>query len=417
MFIARRILSISALLGLIVSIWYSTLLARADSYVFNNTLDGLQAAVKLVPGNAAYHALLAEHLEAAGLNPDPELALATELSPRESRYWIRRGFRAEVEQKYADAETYLIKANSIDRGFDPRSALANFYFRRGKFPEFRKAVREALNIGWGNLDAIFRLCMAADDDPAITWAILPPRPNIRLAFFTYLVKHEYVKPAAQLADEAIADASPDDVPALFEYVSKQIVSDGAASLRAWNAMCKRGLLPFGELSPNAGQIVTNGDFAIPAVQQGFDWRYTIDQHVTIDPADLPGGLSIQISGTQPDHFSVIEQTVPLTPGMLYTIAYDYRLNGGSGSSGLRWLIQTPGPQGDNDPIAASSPLAGSDWKNGELTFSAGQRRSALLRLEYRRVPATLPWKGTLEIRRVSSFPARAGVPARTGSPQ
>lgn len=407
---AQRISSILALFGLFASIWYATLLARADLAVSKNTLDDLRKAVGLVPGNAAYHALLGEHLEAAGLNPDRELELATELSPRESRYWLRRGFRAEVEQKYADAESYLIDSNRVDRGFDPRSALANFYFRRGRFPEFRKAVREALDISYGNLDPIFRLCMAADDDPAVTRAILPPRPNIRFAFFSYLVRRGQFQPAAPLASEAVADAAPEDVPILIEYVNRQIGHDGPSSLKTWNAMCHRRLLPFTELSPDSGQCVTNSDFAITPTQQGFDWKSSTDSHIIISAADLPGGISVQMIGTQADHLPLLEQPLPLTPGKQYTVTYDYRLAGGAGLSGLQWVIQGAGGDGpENEPIAVSPVLSGTDWQNGHVTFSARQRNSAALKLEYRRVPGTLPWKGTLEIRRVSSSLARTGL--------
>ncbi len=409
MFIARRILSISALLGLIVSIWYSSLSARADLVVRNNTLDDLRHAVRLVPGNAAYHALLGEHLEAAGLNPDRELELATELSPRESRYWIRRSFRAEVEQKYADADTYLTEAAAVDRGFDPRSALANFYFRRGRLPEFRKVVREALDISYGNLDPIFRLCMAADDDPAVTRAILPPRPDIRFAFFSYLVRRGQFASAASLAGDAVADATQDDVPILTEYVNRQIGHDDASSLKIWNSMGQRRLLPFAELSPDSGRIVTNGDFAIELTQQGFDWKSATDSHVIVSAADLPGGTSVQMSGTQPDRLPLLEQPLPLAPGKQYTVTYDYQLAGGAGLSGLQWVIQGLGGDGpENEPMAASPVLAGTGWQNGQVTFSAGQRSAAALKLEYRRVPGNLPWKGTLEIRRVSSTPARTG---------
>ena len=90
MLLAKRIVLILTLLGTLISIYYSVVLSRADSLRRDNTLDALRGAVRLVPGNAEYHALLAEHLEAAGLDPDSELALATQLnSPREGRFWIQ----------------------------------------------------------------------------------------------------------------------------------------------------------------------------------------------------------------------------------------------------------------------------------------------------------------------------------------
>ena len=174
--------------------------ARADVSFRDNTLGGVcKQPSDWCQQNAAYHALLAEHLEATGADPDEELAIATNLSPSESRYWIRRGFRAELEQKYDQAESYLIEAYKVDHGFDPRWALMNFYFRRGKFTEFWKYTRDALDISYGSLDPVFRLCLAADDNPLVTRNALPPRRDILFGFFTYLIEHEQVESAASIA--------------------------------------------------------------------------------------------------------------------------------------------------------------------------------------------------------------------------
>src|SRR5580704_6927846 len=139
MFLAKRIVSIITIAGLALLAWYSVLVARADISFRDNSLESLRRAAQLMPRNAAYHALFAEHLEATGENPDKELEIATSLSPHEPRYWIRRGFRAELERNYADSERYLLQALKVDRGFDPRWALMNFYFRRGRWPEFWKS--------------------------------------------------------------------------------------------------------------------------------------------------------------------------------------------------------------------------------------------------------------------------------------
>ena len=139
-----RIVTILALCGLAVSVWYSVTVARADLYYRENSLASAQAAVRLAPGNAVYHALLAEWLEADGANPDAELKKTTDLSPRESIYWIRQAFRAEVERKFEESERFLTEAYRVDHGFDPRWALMNYYFRRGMTPQFWKAAREAL---------------------------------------------------------------------------------------------------------------------------------------------------------------------------------------------------------------------------------------------------------------------------------
>ena len=185
MLIARRIVIRLTLAGAGLTIYYSAVFARADNLFRENNLASLKSAVLLVPGNADYRALLGEFLEGTGLNPDKELAAATEISPRESRFWIRRAFRAEVEQKLDDSERFLREAVRVDNGFAPRAALLNYYFRRQNLPEFWKAARAALQTAYTDRRGIFRLCFSVDDDVSVTRALLPPghRPLVELLSF------------------------------------------------------------------------------------------------------------------------------------------------------------------------------------------------------------------------------------------
>jgi hypothetical protein len=415
MSIARRIVSLLTLCVLMVWAWYSVLLARADGSYRDNNLTALRNAVRLVPANAAYHAILAEHLEAAGANPDDELEIATDLSPYESRYWIRRGFRAELEQNFPESERYLLRAFQVDRGFDPRWALMNYYFRRGRLPQFWKSTREALDISYGNLSPIFRLCLAASDDPAVIRQALPPRHDILSAFFAYLTAHGNVESASSIAQELASTAQPDDVRVLVDYCGQELVHhNGGSSLTVWNAMCDRRLIPFSKLSPAIGQIVTNGDFSAVPLQMAYDWKYGTEAGIAVSPMDTAPGVSIDVSGKQRDSVTLISQEIPLIPGKQYTINYDYRLVGGQGDSGLHWAIRTARPDAGANPdardesIANSSVLIGQDWNNGSLTFASGQRDSASLVLEYRRTLGTIRWNGTAQIRRVASSLSSSG---------
>ena len=94
----------------LLTCYWSIRFSLADSFYRVNTLDAVRRAVDLVPGNASYRSLLAEHIGGVGLNPDNEMVKAAGLSPLESRYWIRLGFRREVEGNFGEAEKYLLQA-------------------------------------------------------------------------------------------------------------------------------------------------------------------------------------------------------------------------------------------------------------------------------------------------------------------
>ncbi len=404
MFIRRSFLPLLALCGLAALAGYAALLATADAAFRQDTLISAQTAVRLVPSNASYHALLAEILEETGSSPDGELLEATLLSPRESRYWIRRAFRAEVEQKYDESERLLLEAHRVDHGFDPQWALMNYYFRRGELPEFWKSAREALEMSYGDLDPIFRLCLNANPDPAFTAQMLPPRRAVLLLFFSYLLRHNQLESIGPIAAQLASGAETEDVPLLLSYCERQMGHDNQSSLTVWNSLCQRHLVGFSELAPDRGSIVTNPDLVAASLQQGFDWRYGGTSEIGAGPLDTGQGISFEISGFQTDSVAILEQEVPLTSGKQYILNYEYRLIGEQPDSGLQWLIRRAGPgaAGSDAAIATSSPLSGSDWNTGHMRFYSGQFDAGRLILQYQRLPGTLRWKGTVQIRRVTS---------------
>lgn len=404
MIAGKRVVPVFALAWLALLTWYSVLFARADLDVSKGSEDSLRKAIQLVPGNALYHALLAAYVEESGANPGDELKRATELNPWDSGFWAQRAYQAEIEQRYDEAEAFLFQSYRANRRFDSRWALMNFYFRRGRTAEFWKEAREAMDMSYGNLDPVFRLCLATNQDPQATLRILPPgRRDILSEFFSYLIKNNNLESAAPIAEELARDAGPADVPALVDYCDGRIAGGGSA-LTVWNSLCERHLLPFSGLFPDQGRIVTNGDFTAAPLQRAFDWKPVPTDGVSIGPLDGEPGISITVSGRQPDKLlRVIEEEIPLSPGRRYEVQYEYRLVSDQPDSGLQWMIRGARPDDDSaEPVAASPIFSGKDWSKGQFEFAAGPRDAATLVLVSHRLPGTLRWKGTLELRRVSS---------------
>jgi len=407
-----RVASVTAIAGLTYLAYYTILSVRADNAFRENSPVSLRLACRLIPESAVYHALLAEHMEAAGVDPDQELRIATELSPRQARYWIRRSFRAEVEQKFAESERYLIEAKRVDNGFDPPWALANFYFRRGRTTDFWAEMRDALKMSYGDPDPIFRLGLAMNDDSSLLKDVLPPRRDVQLAFVAYLMQNNDINSAAQVAESLAAGARIEEETVFLNYCETQTRNNTASALKVWNSLCQRNLVPFQALSPLSGRVVTNGEFAAGHISWGFDWRYSGTDAVSYGQVDasLLRGLAININGQQPDSTILLEQILPLAPGSRYTIGYEYQLAGATGDSGLRWTVFGTGSNATegSEPLATSSVLSGTEWTNGGVTFPSGNHELAILRLEYRRMPGTVRWIGTLRIRRVVSALAGNG---------
>ncbi len=415
MLIVRRIVIILTLAGAGVTIYYSTIFARADNLFRDNNLASLRAAVLLVPGNADYHALLAEFLEGAGLNPDDELAAATRISPWESRFWIRRAFRAEVEQKLSDSERFLRQAVQVDTGFTPRAALANYYFRRQNLPEFWKAARAALQTAYTDRRAIFRLCFTVNDNVPAVRALLPPGHRPLVELLSFLVDAGRIEQADDIARAVGAEAEPEDLNLLLAYVEQQTGKNDASAVAVWNALCTRHLLPFSPLSPSGGSIVTNGDFE-GNIHRGFDWRLGAAAGVAIGHS-YAGGESVELNGKQPEFMVLMEQRIPVAAGKSYSISWQYQLDGATGDSGLRWIVESGAVDAPSAAqIAASATFGGTAWQTGQLAFTSDHSGIDRLRLEYRRAEETIRWNGTLQLRHVIGASAAGNPVGAAGIP-
>jgi hypothetical protein len=182
-------------------------------------------------------------------------------------------------------------------------------------------------------------------------------------------------------------------------------SDSLSAVAVWNTLSARKLIPYAPLDPARGAIVTNGDFAIQAIPQGFDWRFPPFDGVSIAPtADSPG-IVIRMSGNEPEDCTPLLQTIPVVPGARYRIAWEYRLPDAEGVSGLRWEVAETA--GNRESFGQSPDLTTQGgWNTGELIFDSGARSSVNLLLHYKRPFAATRAEGSVAIRRITSELAR-----------
>ena len=380
-------------------------MALAQSAFRHNTLDSIKLAVRLAPGNAAYHALLAEHLESFGNSPEGELTAAVALSPFDASYLNRLGFWAEVVQNYPAAEKALLHAAQVDRGFKPRWALMNYYFRRGNGDQFWRWTGESLRRSYGDLTPIFRLCWAQTTDAAFIEHQLPDDPDFRLRYLEFLNAEEPPAAAQRIAPVVAAEMNPGDNPdTVVTYCNRVIGQNTASALAVWNTLCARKVLPYPALKPASGDVVTNGSFQWPALAKGFDWR--VHHFDGLRSSSEPGtGLTLTFDGSQPEIFDVLEQPIPLERFHRYEMSVEYQLRPGGESSGLRWHLDLP----DSSVLAEAAVLGGTGTQEQKLTFYSGGADLAFLHLTFRRTSGTVRWSGTATIHRVA-IKAAPGLP-------
>jgi hypothetical protein len=376
-----------------ISYW-SIQAAVADSLYRRNTPESLQASVALAPGNALSHRMLAEHIEGLGRDPDAEFTAAANLSPRDSQFWIRLGFRAEVEGNNPLAEKYLMRAVAVDRMFNPRWALMNYYFRRGYPDSFWLWSERALEMSFGDTTPLFRLWWEQTQDEDVIEKHLTENHDIRVKYLSFLAANNRLDRADKLARELAQFVDPPDVPILVNYCEREATANSPSAVAVWNTLSARKLIPYPPLDPAKGAIVTNGDFSIQSLPQGFDWRFPPLDGVSITPAADSPGIVLKMSGSEPEDCTPLLETIPVVPGARYRISWEYQLPDTEGITGLRWEIT--GAAGQSPELNQQG-----GWKTGQLVFESGAGSSVNLMLHYKRPFAATRAEGSVTIRHVT----------------
>jgi tetratricopeptide (TPR) repeat protein len=379
---ARRIFAVAGLLILAIAAAYSIRLALADAAFRRGTPQSVARALEILPDRAAYLLFRAQQMDYDGENSIALLERAARVNPLSSAPRIRLGLAAEARGDFSRAEKWLLDAARVDRQFEPRWTLANFYFRHERPAEFWKWMRAALEVSYGDRSLAFDLCWRVTQNAEEVLAqAIPDRHDVLAAYLYYVLdrRHEAVS-AAALKLAALHDRS--DSPELETACDLLIDAGKFAEARdLWR-----------QIGHAQAGLINNGDFATAPSGHGFDWRPSPVDGVTNVP--LPGSYRIQFSGKQPESSELLRQFVVLEPGKVYSLHWEARTQGFASPSGMEWIA--------GGTHAAVEPAQ--DWRAAVMDFKMNfKAETALLpiKLVYRRPTGQARAEGSVEIRAVS----------------
>ncbi len=385
-------------------IWGSCTAAVADYNEQLNTPETLRKAVTLAPDNAAFRALLAEALEGSGEDPKPQLIEAMRLSPLDSQYAIRRAFRAEIEGDFAGTEALLLEAARLDHKANPRWALMNFYFRRGREADFWHWFNRTLSVSLGGAEAVYRLGWNMAQDSEVVLGHIPNTPRIMRQYLEYLAGNNRLDDAGAVAVRVASSGPGGQLPLLMAYCERYAEGDPGRAVLVWNTLARGKTIPYRPLSPESGEILTNEDFRIELASEQsrhrvFDWNLLPVEGISIDRLPEQKGIRFDLSGEEPETCDLMEQRIPLAEGKTYAIDWQAETPNDTPITGLFWQVTESGPE----PHEVTAPIAGG--AAGSFVFTA-KSQSAMLRLKYARLPGTKRASGSITIRNLHGRLAR-----------
>lgn len=397
----HRSAALLAAAALALAFYWSLRFAAADFLYRRDSPEALRRALLLAPGDARLHLRSAELHE----NPAARLAAletALALNPRDSSAWIELGLRSEIGGSFPKAERCLLEAARIDKTYEPRAALANFYFRRNRPEMFWPWVREALNIAYGDMAPLFRLCWGISEDPGlILERAIPANPKVLSQYLQFLLAASRWDAAVPVAHRLLRHARPEHQPVLLSCCDRLLdAGRGLQALSLWNGMIAARLLPYSPLRPEAGAALTNPTFSLLPLSRGFDWRIPRLEGVLVAREQNTSALRLSFSGKQPERCEPLSQFLFLRPSASYRFRFLYRTSGIRPSAGLRWEIYPWNRPGA--PFAASDSLSSENWTAQDLRFTSPPDVTlARLALTYRRALGTTRIEGSLTLRGLS----------------
>ena len=368
------------LLALATACWWSIRLARADAAFRQRTPAEVARAIELEPENGEYLAALALQAEYTGQDSTQLLEEVARLNPRASAPRIRLGLAAELRGDTKAAERWLKEAYAVDRQFETRWTLTNFYFRQGKPDEFWTWMKSALEMSYGDRVAAFDLCWqeSSHQDEILDRAI-PDRREVVASYLVYVLNHHRQTAIAGAANRLAKLRVPDDLPLL--YAASDALVDGGQTTEAadlWQAL--------GNTRPEG---ITHPDFEEPRSGHGFDWIFAEIPGVDQVALETPGHR-IRFNGQQPESCELLRQVVAgLRPGAAYTLHWESRTQGMASPTGLTWRIDK-----SSGEVAASE-----DWSAGQMVFTPDSDHAVLV-LAYRRPQGQVRTEGSLDLRQV-----------------
>lgn len=369
------------------AVYWSARLAWADLLFRRNDLASVTRAVRLSPMNERYVAWQAELTDTAGRDPEPLLERASLLNPLDSRVWIRRGLSAELRGDRSTAERLLLRAANVDRLFEPRWTLMNFYFRQGDARNFWAWVPRAFAVTYGDRTPIFDLCWHVSPDAAAIQRAIPEDTETLTQFASFLTTKLHAYEASNVAVRVLAQPGAPESSRFIDLVDRMISEDATdAAVRLWNELCRRHVLPYQSLAPDRGESVTNGTFQTFPSGHGFDWHAQNSSAIRALKTQSPDALRISLSGDEPENCTLLSQIIPVRPDGDYDLKFQYRT--ANIGSGIRLTASG----------AATPDLGADEWNTGELHFHVTSATLANIALEYHRPAGSVRAQGSIALR-------------------
>lgn len=363
-------------------------------------LPALEKAIRLEPQNADYRYLAGRyHLL---LRQDPSTALplfqsAVALNPYNAGYW----FDLSVAHQLLGNTEEQARAIEHAIGNDPTTPeiawkAANLHWVGGQAEKALQEFRVVMSSDPTHAGESLRSCWQIRPDiETLLEKVIPPKADVYSRFLEFLISEKQDAAAARLWQQMAKLGQPIDTRYIFDYVHYLIDRKQVEQAdQVWSDAANLSVLY--EYQPSASNFVVNGDFSLPILNAGFDWRYQEHDGVSLglDPTESHSGhrsLSVVFDSSGIADAG-IQEFVSVSPNTSYEFSAYFKSEDIQGAGGPRLLVQD---HYDGSVLFSSDDLRGADfWKQIIGSFNTGAD-TKLVTIRLARIPAGDAIRGRL----------------------
>jgi tetratricopeptide (TPR) repeat protein len=306
--------------------WFAVRVYRAQRLADNLDQPSIEKAIALAPQNATYHEQLCRSM--LFVSPQTERAVgecrkASELNPYSSAIWLDLAQAyysvGNIQLNYAAA----YKALAVDPTTpDTAWNAANFFLIQGNTAEalhqFAIVLREEPSLA----PSVLSICWQSLHDMQRVQSILPPKPEVYLAFIKILLSTDDFNSAHQAWLALIQTKAAFNYHQGLFYIDRLLQTHAVdQASEAWKQLSSmsEALRAYGQ--PN--NLVMDGSFAHEILNSGFDWRYDPAPQIAVTLDDTQfhtGGRSLKLVYSLSGGDAGIFQYIAVRPDTRYRLS-------------------------------------------------------------------------------------------------
>ena len=370
----------------------------AEALTNRQTVSGLERAVKLDPGDAAYHLQLGRLYE---YNP-PSLQLdkaeghlrrAAYLDSYDPQNWLELAAALELQGRTTEAGAILRQVDFLAPNLPAYQwPIANFYLLQGNVDECFRHFRVVLAGTSQYNNNVFGMAWKATDDAGkILQQLIPEQAATEFSYLNFLISEHRLNEAQAVWSRIVAGREAFSPSQASPYIDSLIAAQRPdEAYQVWTDLQKKGPIRYSSF-PSESNLISNGEFEDELLNMGFDWRIVslegiyagLDTSTYRSPSHA---LLVQFSGKQNVHYQNVLQYVKVSPGHSYRLEAFMKTEGITTDSGPRLEVYDAYNPSALDKLTDDLTGTSDGWRPLILDFASGPK-TALIVVRLVRLPS------------------------------